>query len=72
MYSVVVRLSYSVLAELLYNRSGLLGVAGISDDGQVLLESAEPRAAETTDLHGYRIARAQLSERLTLDPAEWV
>jgi acetate kinase len=43
--------------DLLYNRSGLLGVSGISDDVRALEESAEPGAAEALDLFAYRAAR---------------
>ncbi|WP_338240440.1 acetate/propionate family kinase [Aurantiacibacter hainanensis] len=52
------RMTTGSLADLLYNRSGLLGVSGISGDMQVLLQSDEPRAAEAIDLYVYRIARA--------------
>jgi len=46
------------ISDLLYNRSGLLGVSGISGDMQVLLASAAPQAAEAIDLFIYRTARA--------------
>ncbi len=42
---------------LLYKRSGLLGVSGISNDMRVLLESDDPHAAEAVDLFCYRICR---------------
>ncbi|MBC7907145.1 MAG: acetate/propionate family kinase [Rhodospirillaceae bacterium] len=42
---------------LLYKRSGLLGVSGISNDMRVLLESSDPHAAEAVDLFVYRISR---------------
>jgi len=42
---------------LLYKKSGLLGVSGISNDMRVLLDSAEPRAKTAVDLFVYRIAR---------------
>ena len=45
------------LEDLLYHRSGLLGVSGISSDMRSLLASADPRAAEAIDLFVYRIAR---------------
>jgi acetate kinase len=45
------------VSDLLYNRSGLLGVSGISNDMQVLLASADPRAIEAVDLFVYRIVR---------------
>jgi acetate kinase len=42
---------------LLYKRSGLLGVSGISNDMRVLLENPDPHAAEAVDLFIYRICR---------------
>ncbi len=46
------------ISELLYSRSGLLGVSGISGDMQVLLASDAPQAAEAIDLFVYRTNRA--------------
>lgn len=43
--------------DLLYRRSGLLGVSGISSDMRELLASAAPRAREAVDLFCYRAAR---------------
>jgi acetate kinase len=43
------------ISKLLYEESGLMGVSGISDDMQVLLSAADPRAAEAIDLFVYRI-----------------
>ncbi len=43
--------------ELLYKKSGLLGVSGISDDMRVLLASSDPRAQEAVELFVYRILR---------------
>jgi acetate kinase len=43
------------LTELLYKRSGLLGVSGISDDVRILLKSSDPRAKAALDLFVYRI-----------------
>ncbi len=48
-------LSVDEVSELLYQRSGLLGVSGISGDMQVLLDSTESQAAEAIDLFIYRI-----------------
>lgn len=48
----------AAITDLLYNRSGLLGVSGISGDMQVLLASDEPQAAEAIDLFVYRTGRA--------------
>ena len=42
---------------LLYQRSGLLGVSGISSDMRVLLESRTPEAREAVELFVFRIAR---------------
>jgi acetate kinase len=42
---------------LLYKRSGLLGVSGVSSDMRTLLESDKPAAAEAVDLFCYRISR---------------
>jgi len=46
------------ISELLYRRSGLLGVSGISGDMQVLLASDASQAAEAIDLFVYRTNRA--------------
>jgi acetate kinase len=43
--------------ELLYNRSGLLGVSGLSSDMRVLLASDDPRAKLAIDIYVYRIGR---------------
>jgi acetate kinase len=51
-------MSTAEIAEMLYSRSGLLGVSGISGDMQVLLASDSPHAAEAIDLFVYRTARA--------------
>jgi acetate kinase len=45
------------VADLLNNRSGLLGVSGISGDVRVLEASEDPRAKEALDLFAYRILR---------------
>lgn len=42
---------------MLYKRSGLLGVSGISSDMRALLASDAPAAAEAIDLFCYRISR---------------
>jgi acetate kinase len=42
---------------LLYHRSGLLGVSGMSGDVRDLLASEHPHAAEALDLFTFRIAR---------------
>jgi acetate kinase len=45
------------LADLLYNRCGLLGVSGLSDDLRTLEASSDAHAAEAIDLFAYRAAR---------------
>ena len=45
------------LQDLLYHRSGLLGVSGISGDMRVLLASDDPAAKRAVDLFAYRIGR---------------
>lgn len=45
------------LEKLLYNKSGLLGVSGVSNDMRVLLESADPHAAEAVELFCFRVAK---------------
>ncbi|WP_373487900.1 acetate/propionate family kinase [Blastomonas sp.] len=48
----------SEISELLYSRSGLLGVSGFSGDMQVLIESDASQAREAVDLFIYRTGRA--------------
>lgn len=50
-------MSSAEVAELLYHRSGLLGMSGISNDMRELLASDAPRAREAIDLFVYRINR---------------
>jgi acetate kinase len=50
-------MSTSDIADLLYHRSGLLGVSGISSDMRVLEASSDERASEAIHLFVYRIAR---------------
>ena len=45
------------IADLLYKRSGLLGVSGVSSDMRELLDSDVPAAAEAVELFCYRISR---------------
>jgi acetate kinase len=45
------------IEDLLYRRSGLLGVSGISSDMRTLRQSAAPEAREAIDLFVYRIVR---------------
>jgi acetate kinase len=45
------------LEEMLYRRSGLLGVSGLSSDMRVLLESDAPAARRAVELFCFRIAK---------------
>lgn len=45
------------LEDLIYRRSGLLGVSGISSDMRALRASSEPEAKEAIELFVYRIVR---------------
>ena len=45
------------IEQLLYERSGLLGVSGVSSDMRVLLASQDPAAKQAIDLFVYRITR---------------
>ena len=51
------RLSASDVETILYKRSGLLGISGISNDMRVLLGSEEPAARLAVDYFVYRIAK---------------
>jgi acetate kinase len=48
--------SFDDIEDMLYRRSGLLGVSGISGDVRVLLASDDPHARDAIDLFTYRIA----------------
>ncbi len=48
--------SLAQVEELLYHRSGLLGVSGLSADSRVLLDSDAPEAREAIELFTFRIA----------------
>jgi acetate kinase len=45
------------IEELLYHRSGLLGVSGIGSDMRTLIASHDPRAREAIELFAFRAAR---------------
>jgi acetate kinase len=45
------------IEELIYQRSGLFGVSGISSDMRVLLTSNEPAAREAVEMFVYRVGR---------------
>ncbi|MDG4875281.1 acetate/propionate family kinase [Mesorhizobium sp. WSM4935] len=51
------KLSSDELTDLLYERSGLLGVSGISGNMQTLLASKDPAAKRAVDLFVYRVGR---------------
>jgi acetate kinase len=51
------KMTVADLADLLYHRSGLLGVSGVSADMRDLLKSSAASAAEAVEYFGYRIAR---------------
>jgi acetate kinase len=53
--------------EMLYKRSGLLGVSGLSSDMRVLLASDEPAARFAVELFTYRIGRELGSLAAALD-----
>jgi acetate kinase len=50
-------LDAAALEDLIYRKSGLLGVSGISPDMRTLRSSTDPRAREAIDLFVYRIIR---------------
>jgi acetate kinase len=50
-------MSVDDVTDLLYHRSGLLGVSDISSDMRTLLASNAPEAADAVDLLVYRITR---------------
>jgi acetate kinase len=50
-------MSVKDVESLLYKKSGLLGLSGISNDMRVLQESADPRARLAVDYFIYRVAR---------------
>lgn len=47
---------FAEIEDMLYRRSGLLGVSGISGDVRILLASSDPHARDAIDLFTYRIA----------------
>jgi acetate kinase len=51
------KLSLDQLEDLLYRRSGLLGLSGLSPDMRVLLASDKPEAREAVDYYCYSAAR---------------
>ncbi|MBN8735863.1 MAG: acetate/propionate family kinase [Xanthomonadales bacterium] len=55
------------VADLLGNRSGLLGVSGISDDVRVLEASGDPRAREALEMFAERAATAIAAQCVALE-----
>ncbi|HEV7123282.1 MAG TPA: acetate/propionate family kinase [Rhodanobacter sp.] len=55
------------VADLLGNRSGLLGVSGISDDVRTLEASDDPRAREALEMFAERAAAAIAAQCVALD-----
>ncbi|TPK99007.1 MULTISPECIES: acetate/propionate family kinase [unclassified Mesorhizobium] len=51
------KLSPDELSDLLYEKSGLLGVSGVSGNMQTLLASKDPAAMRAVDLFVYRVGR---------------
>jgi acetate kinase len=60
-------LSVQELEQILYHKSGLLGVSGISSDMRMLLSSGDPRATETVDLFTFEVAKAVCVMALALE-----
>jgi acetate kinase len=59
-------LSVLELEQILYHKSGLLGVSGISSDMRMLQSSSDPRAAQAVDLFTFEVAKAVCAMALTL------
>ena len=57
LYFMRLGMDATAIEKLIYTKSGLLGVSGISSDMRTLLESKEPRARLAVDLFLYRIRR---------------
>ncbi|MBT3069128.1 acetate/propionate family kinase [Rhodoferax sp. U11-2br] len=51
------KMDLEAIEDLLYRRSGLLGVSGLSNDMKVLEESNDPHAREAVDLFCFRVAK---------------
>jgi acetate kinase len=59
--------SVQELEQIMYHKSGLLGVSGISSDMRMLLSSSDPHAAEAIDLFTFEVAKAVCAMALTLE-----
>lgn len=51
------KMSVEAVTDLLYHRSGLLGLSGVTGDMAMLLAAPEPHARQAVDVYVYRIAR---------------
>ncbi len=51
------KMGVAELEDLLYKRSGLIGISGVSNDMRALKESDDPRARDAIDYFVYRIAQ---------------
>ena len=60
-------LSVQELEQILYHKSGLLGMSGISSDMRTLLSSSDPSAAEAIELFTFEVAKAVCAMALTLE-----
>lgn len=60
-------LSPGEVEDVLYRRSGLLGVSGLSSDMRALLASTDPRAHEAIDLFVFRIAQQSAALAASLE-----
>jgi acetate kinase len=60
-------LSVLELEQILYHKSGLLGVSRTSSDMRMLLSSSDPRAAEAIDLFTFAVSKAVCAMALTLE-----
>lgn len=60
------KLTPAAATDLLYRRSGLLGVSGISGDMRALLSSPDPRAKAAVDLFVFRVVRDTAALTATL------
>ena len=72
LYLLREELSPKALEDLLYHKSGLLGVSGISGDMRTLLASSEARAKQAVDLFAFRVAREIAALANTLGGLELV
>ncbi len=51
------KMDLDAMEDLLYRRSGLLGVSGLSNDMKVLLDSKDPDAKKAVELFCFRVAK---------------